>query len=343
VLSTPFYNDTGLSNTVTNAYGLVVRPCTVNGAATVTNVYGLYLNAQAVGTNRYGVYQLGATTLNYFAGKVGIGTTPTTLFDVAESPTTTAVTNITSQILVSPSQADATGTDYIALRIQQNTVTASDFSASSAGYGIVGMLCQAGAGAAGTGTTSLVNGAWIRCFKNGTGVVAEMNAIRCQVQNNVANAVTLSRALLVMSPQAVTGTFVTHYGVYIDDQMPAGVTTGYGVYQVGATTLNYFAGPTTLAASLTTALIVQTAAALSLTSAHNAVMANTTSNSIVVTLPTAVGITGRQYTVKKTAAVNTLTVATTSAETIDGQASLTITDHYVSVTVISDGTNWNII
>lgn len=45
---------------------------------TISNRYGLYLNNTNTGvTNSWGVYQTSANTNNYFAGKVGIGVTPT--------------------------------------------------------------------------------------------------------------------------------------------------------------------------------------------------------------------------------------------------------------------------
>jgi hypothetical protein len=67
--------------TTTNYYGFLVQGGSVVG--TLTNRYGLYVEDLSGGTNRFGVYQAGATDLNYFAGKVGIGTTATTaLLDV---------------------------------------------------------------------------------------------------------------------------------------------------------------------------------------------------------------------------------------------------------------------
>jgi hypothetical protein len=62
--------DTGGSGTCVNYYGF--RAASVIG--TVTNAYGLYLDAQGGGTLSYGVYQAGASDDNYFAGQVGIGT-----------------------------------------------------------------------------------------------------------------------------------------------------------------------------------------------------------------------------------------------------------------------------
>jgi hypothetical protein len=87
----------------------------------------------------------------------------------------------------------------------------------------------------------------------------------------------------------------------------------------------------------------------------NALSANTTldatyqvietTGTLTVTLPTAVGISGRVYTIKKQdgAGGGTLTIATTSAQTIDGATTLIIKSQYVSTTLVSNGTNWIII
>jgi hypothetical protein len=65
------------------------------------------------------------------------------------------------------------------------------------------------------------------------------------------------------------------------------------------------------------------------------------SGTTTLTLPTAVGNTNR-YTVKNVGA-NTVTIATTSAQTIDGSASATLPVRYTSVDLISDGSNWNVV
>jgi hypothetical protein len=65
------------------------------------------------------------------------------------------------------------------------------------------------------------------------------------------------------------------------------------------------------------------------------------SGTTTITLPTPVGNTN-QYTIKRVG-TNTVSIATTSG-TIDGSASpITINVQYVSLTLVSDGTNWNII
>lgn len=65
-------------------------------------------------------------------------------------------------------------------------------------------------------------------------------------------------------------------------------------------------------------------------------------NSFTVTLPTAENLTGQRFTVKNgntLASGNTITMATTSAQTIDGSAPGSLTP-LVTQTFQSDGANW---
>lgn len=67
-----------------------------------------------------------------------------------------------------------------------------------------------------------------------------------------------------------------------------------------------------------------------------------TANSFTVTLPTAVNIAGREYEIKNSG-TGTITLATTSSQTIDASASGAITLlQWDSITVFSDGANWKI-
>jgi len=67
------------------------------------------------------------------------------------------------------------------------------------------------------------------------------------------------------------------------------------------------------------------------------------SGSITITLPTAVN-NSNFYTVKKTDPTGTtVTVSTVLSQTIDGGSSAVISVQYVSVTVVSNGTNWFVI
>lgn len=66
-----------------------------------------------------------------------------------------------------------------------------------------------------------------------------------------------------------------------------------------------------------------------------------TSGTFTVTLPTAIGITGRIYVVKNTGA-GTITVATTGGQTIDGGATVSLTQNLFTM-VQSNGANWIVI
>ena len=66
-----------------------------------------------------------------------------------------------------------------------------------------------------------------------------------------------------------------------------------------------------------------------------------TTGSFTVTLPTAVGCVGYQFVIKNTGS-GTITLATTSSQTIDGASTQSLAQ-YQSLTVVSNGTNWILI
>jgi hypothetical protein len=62
-----------------------------------------------------------------------------------------------------------------------------------------------------------------------------------------------------------------------------------------------------------------------------------------ITLPAASGYANKEFTVKKSdSSANTVTLARTGSDTIDGATSKVISAQYASLTVTSDGTNWYI-
>ena len=63
--------------------------------------------------------------------------------------------------------------------------------------------------------------------------------------------------------------------------------------------------------------------------------------SFTITLPTAVGITGKRYDVRKSdSSSNAVTIDASGAETINGSLTAVIAIQYVNLTLISDGANW---
>jgi hypothetical protein len=79
----------------------------------------------------------------------------------------------------------------------------------------------------------------------------------------------------------------------------------------------------------------------SILTTDNLVLVDGTS-AFTATLPTAVGVTGKQYTIKRVdqTLANAVTIATTSSQTIDGVTTKKLSTQYEQFTVVSDGSNW---
>jgi hypothetical protein len=118
------------------------------------------------------------------------------------------------------------------------------------------------------------------------------------------------------------------------------VITGAGNVGINATAPNSTLQVTgSLAMSVTTKTANATVAAIDFT-----VLCNNPAGSITITLPSAVGIGGRIYIIKKTSAAgNNVTVVCIGAQTIDGSAAYTLINQFSSIMIQSDGVNWGII
>jgi hypothetical protein len=80
-----------------------------------------------------------------------------------------------------------------------------------------------------------------------------------------------------------------------------------------------------------------------LTTSDEFILANAASAALTLTLPTAVS-NSSLYTIKKTdSSANSVTVATTGGQTIDGGSNAQLKVQYSSLSVISDGSNWLIV
>lgn len=66
-----------------------------------------------------------------------------------------------------------------------------------------------------------------------------------------------------------------------------------------------------------------------------------TTNTFTVTLPTAVGVNGKQYIIKNVG-TGLITVGTTSSQTIDGTLTKTLSQNE-SIEVVSNNSNWKIV
>jgi hypothetical protein len=127
---------------------------------------------------------------------------------------------------------------------------------------------------------------------------------------------------------------------------PTGITgpTGAGVTGVtgitGVTGVTGVTGPT--GPTPVTPYSTKTAN-YTITSSDYTIGANATSGAITITLPTAVGTTAI-YNIKKIdSSANTVTIAPSSSQTIDGAATVVLSYQYQSFMVQSTGANWIII
>lgn len=67
-------------------------------------------------------------------------------------------------------------------------------------------------------------------------------------------------------------------------------------------------------------------------------------SAFTVSLPTASGIRGRVYTIKKTdSSANAVTIDGAGSETIDGALTVALSTQYAFRIIVSDGTNWHVI
>ena len=86
------------------------------------------------------------------------------------------------------------------------------------------------------------------------------------------------------------------------------------------------------------------AGATTLTSAHEIVLCNAVSAAFTVTLPTAVGLTGKCYRIKKTdTTFNAVTIDGAGSETIDLNLTRKLLTQNESLQIVSDGANWKIL
>jgi hypothetical protein len=81
-----------------------------------------------------------------------------------------------------------------------------------------------------------------------------------------------------------------------------------------------------------------------LTATDSVILADATTAAFIATLPSAVGIAGRQYTVKRVnGGSNSVSIGTTSSQLIEGVSTKTLGTAFSYVTVVSDGVGWVVV
>ena len=342
--------------TITNAFGVRVEVNFNNG--TIANTYGLYVGDVTSGTQTnqaYSLYVSDPNARNYIAG------TQTTLGGFLSHSLTLAAngnSGLRSTSNATSAVANVNGGDFVLAATQPTGVVSGNAVSGQVNYN-----------SSSVSSGGVLNGLYSRLLTNtatGTGSINQFNAISVAGptanQSAAAYTLTLSAGLRIDNQgswaNSTSSTVTTAYGIYISDQSGS-TSANHGIYFQGATTGNgggiVWAGDTNLyrggsnilksddslvlAGSLSTGYIAKTAG-YTLALADSVV--DITSGTHTQTLHTAVGNTGARKTIKNNG-TGVVTVATTSAQTIDGAATYTLSAQYKYVTVVSNGANWMIV
>lgn len=91
--------------------------------------------------------------------------------------------------------------------------------------------------------------------------------------------------------------------------------------------------------------VVTKTATDTLLSSQNTVFANSSGGNITLTLPTAVGNDGLRMSIKRidSTIANTVTIDGNGSEEIDGSTTTTLNTENETITIVSDGSNWEIL
>lgn len=161
------------------------------------------------------------------------------------------------------------------------------------------------------------------------------------VQNNRAQTyLSLGGAFIASSGSTGSGVefYINNTGTKVGQFSP---TSGNFIAQLGGTFTDN--GAKIQTTSLSTANTATKTANYTILASDYTVKGNTTAGAFNITLPTAVGKTGQTFVIKQIGTANTLTVATTSSQTIDGATTYALATQYSFVIVQSNGANWDII
>jgi len=123
------------------------------------------------------------------------------------------------------------------------------------------------------------------------------------------------------------------------------VTLGSTVSSIGNLTLsNVTISSGSISNVAITSNLVTKTANYSAAAGDETILANASTGNVTITLPTAASISGKVYIVKKIdSTANSVIIATTSSQTIDGNTTRTFTSQYTGAQVQSDGSNWYIL
>lgn len=141
-----------------------------------------------------------------------------------------------------------------------------------------------------------------------------------------------------------TWTTLSQYGVVVGAGAAAPTTIAPDASTIKVLTSGGLsANPTWAAPSFGNYAVTSKTSTYAILTTDNVVLCS--SAAFTLTLPTAVGVTGKVYLIKKTdsSTANICTIATTSAQTINGFSGATLNQQFEYIQVVSDGSNWQVV
>ncbi len=202
-----------------------------------------------------------------------------------------------------------------------------------------------------------VNSYWesISIGKNDSGV--DINNI--SIADNQLNSFVFDSGAIAVYGYTSDATLVKDINIAANKVVPSARANAAGIWLSACSNITVSPGNTltgtgkgtylgkdinlTNGASLTSTGYATKTAAYALTTTDSVILADATSAAFTVTLPSAVGIAGRQYTIKKVDSLaNAVTIASASG-TIDGATTKALSAQWQAVRVVSDGANWFVV
>lgn len=188
---------------------------------------------------------------------------------------------------------------------------------------------------------------------NGTSTCTAIAGVTGVAQVTAAGTASTATSIYAFNPTATGGgVAVTKIGMQIEN-ITGGTTNNWAIYSAGGNSVH--AGKLNVGSTAAPTSTLHTvgsfatpyaakSASYTLTATDYTVTFDASGAARTATLPTAVGITGRIYVVKKTdSSGNAVTVDGDGAETIDGATTVTLSTQYAGRVIQSDGANWQVI
>jgi hypothetical protein len=297
----------------------------ITSGGVINDGYGLYIGAVQA-TNAWGIWQSTDSIKNYFASKTLIGRTSD---DGSVLQVEGALSSTSLRV-----QAYGDGSIYPTLSRDSDGGLIIDSYDGGGLYG--GHIIKVGAAEtarfAGTGdllvgTTVNDEGARVKAYRNDGSTTAPILSAEADVGSFTGASVEARNTL------GASGTYDLFRGVVDSDADAGGPFT---VFRVSGDGVIHTTGVRLATATKT--------ANYTVLSTDYTIRADATGGAVTITLPDAGGVAGQVFCVKKVDPTsNTVNIATTSAQTIDDETGVAVYLKGTSITVQSNGTNWDIL